>query len=258
MYRVLLVEDDTALRFIYKKMKTWSECGFEISAEASNGKYALDILENETFDLIFTDIRMPFVDGIEMLRRLKDKENKIPVIFASSYDEFEYARQGLVLGAFDYLLKPVNAKKLEEVLYRARDRIEELNNGEQVEPAIAAVMNTLNISTDKDLFVTQVITYCSKHFDSIIFADEVAEELGYSKDYFGKLFKQHFDITFHDFYLKIKIEHAKELIRTGNYKTYEISEILCFSSVDYFTKVFKNVTGMTPSEYKSKLISPRS
>lgn len=257
MYRVLLVEDDTALRFIYKKMKTWSECGFDIAAEAGNGKEALDILEKEDFDLIFTDIRMPFVDGIELLRTLSQSGNTIPVIFASSYDEFEYARQGLVLGAFDYLLKPVNAKKLEKVLYRAKDRIEEIYQGHQVEPAIAVVLDTLHIANDKNLFVSQVVSYCSRHSDGIIFSDEVAEEFGYSKDYFGKLFKQHFDVTFHEFNLKIKIEHAKELLRTGNYKTYEISDILCFSSVDYFTKIFKKSTGMTPSEYKTHFLSSK-
>lgn len=110
MYNVLLVEDDSTLRFIYSKMKTWTECGFMIAKQASNGKDALEILRKENFDLIFTDIRMPFVDGIEMLRKLSENDNTIPVIFASSYDEFEYARQGLILGAFDYLLKPVDEK----------------------------------------------------------------------------------------------------------------------------------------------------
>lgn len=257
MYKVLLVEDDSALRFIYKKMKTWSECGFAIAAEAPNGKKALDILETESFDLIFTDIRMPFVDGIEMLRTLNDKGNTIPVIFASSYDEFEYARQGLVLGAFDYLLKPVNVKKLEEVLGRAKARIEELHQGNQIEPAIAEIMETLHIDPEKDLFVAQVTSYCSEHYDQPITADDAAAAHGYSKDYFGKLFKQHFGITFHEFHAKIKIEHAKELIRTGNYKAYEISDILGYSSVDYFTKVFKEITGMTPSKYKAELISPK-
>ena len=253
MYKVLLVEDDAALRFIYSKMKTWSECGFSIAAEASNGKAALETLEKNSFDLIFTDIRMPFIDGIEMLRKLNESGNTLPVIFASSYDEFEYARQGLILGAFDYLLKPVDQRKLEDVLLRVKKRIDEMDQGSRIQPSVEEVLKQLDVSADTNKFVNQVAMYCSQHYGEIITVDDIAEAHAYSKDYFGKLFKQHFDVTFHEFYSKIKIEYAKELIRTGNYKAYEISDILGYSSVDYFTKVFKEFTGMTPSKYKAEL-----
>lgn len=253
MYRVLLVEDDAALRFIYSKMKTWSDCGFAIAAEASNGKAALDILEKETFDMIFTDIRMPFIDGIEMLRKLNESGNTLPVIFASSYDEFEYARQGLILGAFDYLLKPVDKKKLEEVLLRVKKHIDEQESSDKIATVVKEVFDELKISPDENKFVNQIAVYFSQHYSEMIAVEDAAEAYGYSKDYFSKLFKQHFGITFHEFYSHLRIAYAKELIRTGNYKAYEISDILGYSSVDYFTKVFKEITGTTPSKYKAEL-----
>lgn len=257
MYKVLLVEDDAALRFIYSKMKTWTECGFTIASEASNGKAALELLEKEKFDLIFTDIRMPFVDGIEMLRTLSERGSLIPVIFASSYDEFEYARQGLVLGAFDYLLKPVDQKKMEEVLLRAKKHIDDLNKDDKIEPAVQTILDKLGVSAETNTFVRQAAMYCSKNYGEIFSVDDIAEAHCYSKDYFGKLFKQHFGITFHEFYSQLKISYAMELLRTGNYKTYEISDILGYSSVDYFTKVFKEQTGVTPSKFKADLTSAK-
>ncbi|MDE5764426.1 MAG: response regulator [Ruminococcus sp.] len=253
MYNILIVEDDAALRFIYSKMKTWSDCGFTIAAEASNGKVALEMLEKKKFDLIFTDIRMPFIDGIEMLRKLNESGNTIPVVFASSYDEFEYARQGLILGAFDYLLKPVDKRKLEDVLLRVKKKIDEMNSISNLNPCIEEVLNNLKISPDENKFVSQVALYCSQNCGELITADDIANAHGYSKDYFGKLFKKHFGITFHEFYSQVKIEYAKEFIRTGNYKAYEISDILGYASVDYFTKVFKDITGMTPSKYKAEV-----
>lgn len=250
MYKVLLVEDDRTLRLIYSKMKTWSECGFIIEKEVEDGKKALQALENEEFDLIFTDIKMPFMDGIEMLRQLSDKGNSIPVIFASSYDDFEYARQGLILGAFDYLLKPVDPKKLTDVLTRVKVHIDKYQAEKRIDPVVAQVLNDLNVSPNSDSFVEQVASYCSIHYRDDLFVDDFAEAHGYSKDYFSKIFKQHFKITFHEFCSRVKVAYAIDLIRTGNYKAYEISEMLGYSSVDYFTKIFKEITGTTPSKYK--------
>ncbi|MGN1317600.1 MAG: response regulator, partial [Lachnospirales bacterium] len=95
MYKILLVEDDEALRFVYSKMKAWSKCGFIISDEAGNGKDAINLLEKNSYDLVLTDIRMPFVDGIELLRYINSNSIDVCTVLISSYDEFEYARQGL-------------------------------------------------------------------------------------------------------------------------------------------------------------------
>ncbi|MDE5564552.1 MAG: response regulator [Oscillospiraceae bacterium] len=253
MYRVLLVEDDSAVRFIYSKMKVWTACGFQIAEQKSNGRYALETLQKESFDLIFTDIRMPFVDGIEMLRALNDRGNTTPVVFASSYDEFEYARQGLILGAFDYLLKPVEEKKLAQVLTRLKERLDQQAQANNLDEAVVKVFQDLEIDIDSCRFIHQMAMYFSEHYGELFTINDIADAHGYSKDYFGKLFKQHFGATFHEVHSRVKIAYAIDLLHTGNYKAYEISDILGYSSVDYFTKVFKEITGETPSKFKSQL-----
>lgn len=250
MYRILLVEDDEALRFVYSKMKAWTEAGFKIACEASNGKDALNILANQSFDLIVTDIRMPFVDGIELLRKIKERGINTCVIFISSYDEFEYARQGLILGAFDYILKPVKEKQLTEVLGRVRQHIESNLNGRELPAHIMAAVSYTGVDLKENRLLRQVCEYLAERSGNIITMEDTAEHLKLSKDYFGKVFRQQTGITFNYFCSLVKVEYAKELIDTGNYKTYQISEMLGYSSTDYFTKVFKDITGETPSKYK--------
>ncbi len=253
MFRVLLAEDDSAMRFIYSRMKIWTECGFQIAEEVSNGKDALKILENQTFDLIFTDIRMPFINGIELLREIKKREINTNVVFASSYNEFEYARQGLILGAFDYILKPVDEKKLGEVLHRAAQYLKENEVHEIIEPAVLEIFKELGVNLEEGKFVHQAAVYFSEHYGKTFSMDEMAEEFEFCKDYFGKLFKQQFGVPFNYFSSALKVEYAKDLLRTGNYKLYEISDMLGYSSTDYFSKVFKEFTGETPSKFKADL-----
>lgn len=254
MFNVLIVEDDAAMRFIYEKMNVWEECGFHIAKQAVNGRQALEILKTESFDLIFSDVRMPFMDGIELIRELRQSGNHTNVIFSSSYDEFEYARQGLILGAFDYLLKPVDEKKLAEVLTRVKDKIHaDAPKEEQLEEAVIEVLKDLGHSVEKGKFVHNVASYFSANYGKNISIEEIAESFGYSKDYFGKMFKQHIGVTFPRFSSTVKIAYAKDLIRTGNYKTNQISDMLGYSSTDYFIKVFKEVTGTTPTAYRASL-----
>lgn len=249
MYKILIVEDDSAMRFIYSKMKVWTEQGFQITDEAANGKDALELLSKNKYDLVISDIRMPFVDGIELLREIKNRSIDVCVIFVSSYDEFEYARQGLVLGAFDYILKPLKESQLVQSLERVKDAIvEKKQDRELAKPVLSAMQRTGVDISNRTAF--QFCDYLSENYEKIITMDEMAEQFNLSKDYFGKIFKQNMNAAFSYFYTLVKMEYAKELLITGNYKTYQISEMLGYSSVDYFSKVFKEYMGETPSKFK--------
>lgn len=119
MYRVMLVDDmEISLRQI-KRMKLWNgETNFCIAAEAKNGQEALDILKNNPIDLLITDIKMPKVDGIELLKEVMESELCPCVVLLSDYEDFTYARLGIQFGAFDYLSKPANIKDMLELLER--------------------------------------------------------------------------------------------------------------------------------------------
>lgn len=249
MYKILIVEDDSALRFIYSKKKVWSDCGFCIEDQASNGKDALALIEKKKYDLILTDIQMSFIDGIELLREMRSKNIQSEVVLVSSYDEFEYARQGLVLGATDYILKPAEDNKLREMLLRVKEK---LDSKQEIAKEVKAAAKSLEIAVPEEGMPHNICRYFSDNSDRIITLEEMSESFGFSKDYFGKLFKSHMGVSFNSFYSAVKIEKAKSLLKTGNYKNYEISDMLGYSTVDYFSKIFKEMTGVTPTQYKAQ------
>lgn len=248
MYKILIVEDDSALRFIYSKKKVWSDCGFCIEDQASNGKDALALIEKKKYDLILTDIQMSFIDGIELLREMRARNIQSEVVLVSSYDEFEYARQGLVLGATDYILKPAEDNKLKEMLLRVKEK---LDSKQEIAKEVKSAAKSLEITVPEEGMPHNICRYFSDNSDRIITLEEMSESFGFSKDYFGKLFKSHMGVSFNSFYSAVKIEKAKSLLKTGNYKNYEISDMLGYSTVDYFSKIFKEMTGVTPTQFRT-------
>lgn len=252
VYKILLAEDDADMRFIYSRMSVWKECGFVIAKEVSNGKDALAALKAEAFDLVLTDIRMPFIDGIELLGKINELGIDVAVAFVSSYDEFEYARKGLVLGAFDYLLKPVNEQKLGDMLRRVSEKLAEKKAENICSDYVLSALEAVGKSSD-DSFTQDVCAYFSNTSCRDISVEQAAEHFGFSRDYFGKLFRRQIGESFSKFSTLVKIEYAKELLRQSGMKAYEISEELGYSSADYFTKVFKEITGVSPAQYKQSL-----
>ena len=249
MYQVMLVEDDYALCYVYSKMKVWEKYGFSIAGQVSNGVQAVDYVKEHAIDVVFTDIRMPFMDGIEMMKQIRKDYPDILFVFVSSYNEFEYAREGLRMGAVDYLVKPMEENDLEGVL----KRLQEMLSQRTKEDALSLLQKIVEQEVNWEDPVLQ--TLC-KLFDEQkernLTLEEVANALDLSKDYLGKIIKSRTGMNFRTLYNGYKMECAKPLIKSGKYKVYEISQMLGYTSADYFTQLFKNSTGMTPAEYKKK------
>jgi two-component system, response regulator YesN len=125
LLEVMIVDDMEIMREQLKGLEIWgAKTGFVVSVEAKDGQDAIKKLREKKVDLVITDIRMPVVDGVELLKKIISEELSYCVVFLSEYTEFEYARQGLVYGAFDYIIKPVSQDKIEGVLVKVKKYIE--------------------------------------------------------------------------------------------------------------------------------------
>lgn len=124
LYRVMLVDDEEDVRQAIARKINWEEIGFQVVASAENGQEALELAERLHPDVVMTDIKMPFMDGLTLGRALKKRLKNIKVIIFSGFDEFEYAKEAIKLEAEEYLLKPLNAAELETVFKRIRENLD--------------------------------------------------------------------------------------------------------------------------------------
>jgi two-component system response regulator YesN len=125
LYRVLLADDEEEIRQGISRKIDWSGLGFELAGQAENGAEALELAEQLRPDVVLTDIKMPFMDGLELCRRLKQQLPAAKLVVFSGFDDFEYARQAIGMNVSEYILKPINAPELSGVLARLREQLDE-------------------------------------------------------------------------------------------------------------------------------------
>lgn len=124
MLRVFLVEDESIIRETLRDTVPWAQCGYTFVGEASDGEMALPLIRQTRPDVLITDIRMPFMDGLALSKLVLQEFPKMKIIIISGYDDFEYARQAISIGVERYLLKPITKNSLLTVLGEVRDKIE--------------------------------------------------------------------------------------------------------------------------------------
>lgn len=136
MYKVVIVDDE---KWIIEGLKTgvdWNKYGFEVVGDAENGIKALEVLENCKPDLVFTDIRMPGFNGLELIKKAKEKLPESLFVILSGYAEFAYAQKAISYGIFDYCLKPFEIDDINELLDRASLKLSSKNNNQPLNPFI--------------------------------------------------------------------------------------------------------------------------
>ena len=144
LYQALVVEDNAVYRHAVRTIVDWEQCGFEIAAEAVSGRQALELLGKRRFDLILTDVSMPEMNGIDLVKAVKARDPDILVVMLSSYDDFRFVKDSLKLGAEDYLLKQeLEPETLRRMLEQMKRRLGQLAETKRREAARLAELRTI-------------------------------------------------------------------------------------------------------------------
>lgn len=130
-YTVLLVDDEPEVIEIMQKKIDWEGLGFTVYGTAENGVQALEMINDNPPDVVMTDIKMPYMDGMELSAHIREKYPDIRIVVFTGFDEFEYAKQAIHLNITEYILKPVNATELTEALDKIRSDLDKEREGQK-------------------------------------------------------------------------------------------------------------------------------
>lgn len=156
LYRILLADDEEEVRKGIIRKINWEQVGFEVAGDAENGQDALEKIEQLKPDVVMTDIRMPYMDGLALSAKIRQKYPSIKILIFSGYDDFEYAQQAIKLNVTEYILKPVNGEELTEILNRVRENLdEEIEQRRNVSLLRESYRNSLPIL--RELFLNDLV-----------------------------------------------------------------------------------------------------
>lgn len=250
-YRVVVVDDkkiivESLAKFIENEVE-----GFSVVGTFRDGSEVLEFISENHVDVIITDVRMHNVSGIDVARYICEHNMEIEVVIISAYKSFEYAKQAMEYGVKNYLVKPTEPEELENVLKKIKASLDAKNtDAGEVEEIKESLPEP--ILSREERGIQKAIEYINKNYMQPISLKDVAKEVYFSEFYFSKLFKKKTNKSFTDYLVQVRMEKALELLKSREYKVYEISKLVGYES-NYFVKVFRNYTGYTPKEYARHL-----
>lgn len=262
MIRLLIADDEMIERAVLHKTLKANLEGRCVIYQAENGREALRIYEEEKIQIAILDIAMPGISGIEAAEAIRKQDKDCCIIFLTAFDEFTYARRAVTVRAMDYLLKPYTDQELmlvvEEAVHQVELRMEQedawrrlqqkaelFDAGSQPEPAEADGENA-RMSKVAEL----INQYLQENYMYDISMQDLAKKMNYSEAYFCSLFKQCFGKNFTPYLTEYRVEEAKKLLEQPTVSIKDAGKAVGYGDSNYFAKVFKRITGQSPTEYR--------
>ncbi|MBP5291117.1 MAG: response regulator [Lachnospiraceae bacterium] len=246
MRKVVIVDDEPLIVEGLRKIVEWDKYDCVVVGEASSAKEGLAMVDKHNPDILFTDIRMPGMDGLTMVAALRSEHKDMQVVVLTGYRDFEYARKALNLGVFRYLVKPSKMKELNETMEALSEKFAKTDEDKvrETEEDTASANNFV---------VNQAISYIEQHYREKLQLTDVAEKVYVSHWHLSKLLNST-GKSFSDVLNEIRIENAKKLMEDSSLHIADISERVGFVDTAHFSRVFKKYAGMSANEYRNRYL----
>ncbi len=242
--KIIIAEDEQRTRQGMERLIASIEGDYEVIASASNGQAALDMIVQLKPDLVFVDIKMPFLDGLSLIRSVRSKSVSVEFVVVSAYADFQFAQESIALEVAGYLLKPPTREEITKILKKIEVRL--------AKKQVYSVQEQWSLREkypDAHPIILRALDVIQSGYTGKINQKNLAGDLGLSPEYFSYLFNKNIGENFSAFLRNYRIEQAERLYCTGECTKKEVPYAVGFSDAKYFNKVFREVTGKTPAEY---------
>ena len=243
MYKIFLADDEIWVIMGLKKLIEKIGAPFQVVGEASNGVMALEEIEKKKPDVLITDIRMPGMDGLELMKEIRKKKLDTKVVLVSGYAEFDYAQKAIRMGAVDYLLKPVEAETFAKVLENLEKMLDERGGKQEEQPE-----EILNPSA-----LENIVEELQSRYNENITLTGFSEKHNISAGHLSNLLKERLGMSFSEYITAKRVQKAKELLADERLSVEKVANEVGYKDYFYFTKVFKKAVGISPSKYRKNL-----
>lgn len=245
MYKLMIVEDELPIRKGLVQAINWKSIGFAVTSDAENGKKAMQCLDAEIPDVILTDIRMPIMDGLELMSIVSERYPQVKLIVLSGYGDFSYAQHAIKCGVLGYILKPTK----DEEIYQVFRKVKAVLDGSASFPVAKVPEQKKH---DRDPVIERVEKFIDNSFSEKITLEAVARIAYMNPTYFSTFFKQKTGRSFKDYLTSVRMEKARELALTTDLKAYHIAVMVGYDDFRHFSRLFRSTTGMSVSELRKE------
>ena len=240
-FKVVVADDEKLIaNNIARKIERANDA-FEVVAQAGTGLEAYELVQELLPDVVFSDIKMPEMNGIELIAKLHMHNPSVFTVIVSGYNDFEYARAAIQNDAVDYLLKPVNSEELAHLLKRLESML--LARERQIAPRREASPAEI---------VDSVMIYLRENYDQQIDFSAIAERQAVSAPYLTRLFHEHAGTTPSRYLSDYRMQQAKKLLLDSQLSIKEISGRVGYSDPFHFSKSFKSAVGVSPAQFRER------
>lgn len=267
MYKVIIIDDEPVIVQGLTRSIKWEQYECEVAGTASGGQEGLELIENIKPDIVFSDIRMPHMDGLSMIAAAKSQHPNMEITILTGFQDFDYARAAIRLGVTRFLVKPSRMDELQEAVstmvenLRAKgipsqERVQEMEEGEpgteemQVD---ASAQEEPGDSEASSFLVNNALKYMEEHYREKLRLQDVADQVYVSQWHLSKLLNRYKGQSFSDILNNIRIEKAKELLKDPSLRIGDIADMVGFLDMAHFSRVFKRQTGVSANEYRNSL-----
>lgn len=237
MYKVIIIDDEPWTIVDIEQTFALNDMGFEIIDSFRTPLKALPAIVSKKPDLVITDIRMPGMSGLELMKKVREQHVDCEFIIVSGYSDFSYAKEAIAYGVAGYCLKPLNPRETSLCLTRVK---EALDKRKPLSPH----------SVYMDRGFENMLNYINTHFSEKLTLKQLAAIFDMNPNYCCALFSKYLNRTFSSYLTEIRINEAKTLLQTTNYPLEKIASLVGYNDYFYFSKVFKKECSYSPREYR--------